>query len=88
MGTRLELNDSVQHNKETIATIISEMPPQWRAQAKKAAIVIEEAVSRIRADNSATPAPALGMAYAIFVIAEQLVNNERGDGKPLIQLLS
>lgn len=88
MGTKLEFTDSVQHNKELIATIIGEMPPSWRHQAKRAAVMVENTVNQIRADNSATPAPALGMAYAIFTIAAQLIEAEQTGDRSRILLLS
>jgi len=88
MATKLEFTDSIAHNKELIATILEETPPSMRADAKRAAVAIENTVNAIKRDRR-SPAAALGMAYAVFAIAAQLVEAEQqGERGSLIQMLS
>jgi len=83
--------DSIENNIETIRELLQGIPPSERGRAKRAAVQIEKAVSAIMKDNSGSPSVGLGMAFAIYTIAQRLVAQPQEGDKPssgLIQLLS
>lgn len=82
--------DSIDSNLEVIKELLGGIPPSERDRAKRAAVMIEKAVTGLIKDNQGHPAVGLGMSFAIFVIAQRLVQSpQSGDSeKRLIQLLS
>lgn len=82
--------DSIENNLETIRELLTGVPPSERNRAKRAAIQIEKAVNAIMKDNFGSPSVGLGMAFAIYTIAQRLVaqpqEGEKDSG--LIKLLS
>jgi hypothetical protein len=85
-------SDSIDSNIEVLRELLGGLPPQSRGRAARAASKIEKAVVDLQKDNSSDPAVALGVAFAIYVIAQRLVqaSGAEGNGQPdgLIQLLS
>jgi hypothetical protein len=83
-------NDSIENNIETIRELLQGVPPSERDRAKRAAMLIEKAVQGIMKDNHGNPAVGLGMAFAIYSIAQKLVQTpQEGDkSSGLIQLLT
>lgn len=83
-------NDSIENNLETIKELIQGVPPSERDRAKRAAVAIEKTVTALIKDNQGNPAVGLGMAFAVFTIAQRLsAAPQEGDSdKRLIQLLS
>jgi hypothetical protein len=86
-----EFTDSVGGNVELIAELLAGMPHSARPRCVRAAVAIENVVNQMRKDSPKDPAVALGVAWAIFKIAEALVQpNESGqksDGDKLILTL-
>jgi hypothetical protein len=85
--------DSIENNLEVIRELLQGVPPSERGVAKKAAMVIEKAVMAIQKDSIGKPAVGLGMAFAIFMIAQRVVAGTQDSDKSakqssLIQLLS
>lgn len=83
-------NDSLENNLETIKELIQGVPPSERDRAKRAAVAVEKVVTALIRDNQGNPAVGLGMAFAVFTIAQRLAAApQEGDSdKRLIHLLS
>lgn len=84
-------SDNISGNLELVRELLNGVPPDARNRAKRAAMCIEEAWEKVRKDSQDTrdPAIVLGAAFAIFMLADRMVQAERdGDSRPLIQLLS
>lgn len=87
----IEFNDSIENNAEVIAELLRGVPEHQRNKAKRAAVAIENIITRLQKDNPTDNYIALGVAFAIFKLAERIVNGEKqGDSEKrgLIQLLS
>lgn len=86
----LTFTDSIEENVEVLRELLGGCPPGARHRAKRAAVTIEKAFTGLQKDHQSDPAVALGAAFAIYIIAQRLVQAERGtgDGKSMIQLLS
>ena len=86
-----EFTDSVGGNVELIVELLAGLPHSARPRAVRAAAAIENAINALRKEYPYDPAVALGVAWAIFKSAEQLVQpNESGqksDGDKLILTL-
>lgn len=85
----MQFTDSIDENVETIRELLGTTPPEARARAKKAAVMMENQFTRLQKDYPRDNAVALGAAFAIFIMAQRLVEAPKeGDGsKGLIQLL-
>jgi len=84
-----QLADSLEENYNLICEVVRGMPPDAQARAKRAALAIERTVEALRKDSPHDPAVALGTAWAVFFIAQKLVEGVReGTERPLIQTLS
>jgi hypothetical protein len=83
-------SDSIEENLETLRELLGGIPPDSRRRAKKAAVVLENTFTRLQKDHPKDPVIALGAAFAIFMLAQRLVEApKQGDSdKRLIQLLS
>lgn len=87
----MKFTDSVSENLEVVRELLAGVPPGTRNRARAAAIAIETAWEKVRKDSMDTrdPAVVLGAAFAIFTLADRMVQAERnGESAPLIQLLS
>lgn len=82
--------DSIDENVETLRELLAGVPAQHRNRAKKAAVALENTFTRLQADHPKDSVIALGAAFAIFKLAQRLVEApKQGDSdKRLIQLLS
>jgi hypothetical protein len=83
--------DSLSENVAVLEELIRGIPAPHRNSAKKSAVQIENAFTSLQRDYPKNAAVALGAAFAIFKIAERLVEQakESGSGhENLIQLLS
>lgn len=83
-------SDNIDQNLEVLRGLLGGVPPEARRRARGAAAAIEKTIVGITRLHPKDPAVALGVAFAIFVIAERLVQqNEHDDPGPgsLIQLL-
>ncbi len=84
-------SDNIDQNLEVLRGLLGGISPESRRNAKGAAVAIEKTVMSIVKQHPKDPAVALGIAFAIFTIAERLVQqNEHNDPGPgsLIQLLN
>ena len=87
----IEFNDSIENNAEVIAELLRGVPPAQRNKAKRAAVAIENIVTRLQKDHPKDPYVAIGVAFCIFKLADRIVNApKQGDSEErgLIQLLS
>ena len=83
--------DDIDQNLEIISELIRDMPPQYQARAKAAAIRFEQTWDGLRRDFPKDPAVALGAAWAIHQLAQRMVAQDKEaekSGGGLIQLLS
>lgn len=84
-------SDSIEMNLEILEQLLQGVPAPTFHQAKLAAVTIENAFTRIQKDSQGNAGAALGTAYAIYKIAQQLVERS-GEGPSkadrLIHLLS
>jgi hypothetical protein len=87
----IEFNDSIDNNIEVITELLRGVPPQHRRQAMMAAVQLENIFTRLQKDNPKNNWVALGAAFAVFKLAERIIQApKQGDGEQrgLIQLLS
>lgn len=84
----MQFGDSIDGNLETIRELLGNSTPGQKERAKRIAMKIEKVVAGIQKDNQSDGASGLGLAFAIFYIAQNLVQagSVREDG-PRIQLL-
>lgn len=82
--------DSIDENVELLREMLGGLPPEHRRMAKKAAVTIENVFTQLQKDHPKNAAVALGAAFAVFLLAQRLVEApKQGDSdKRLIQLLS
>ncbi len=82
--------DSINENVETLRELLGGIPPESRRRAKKAAVTLENAFTRLQKDYPKDAAVALGAAFAILILAQRLVEapkqGDKAEGS-LIQLL-
>ena len=85
----VKFTDSINDNLETIQQLLGNATAAQKERAKRTAIKIENVVHAIQKDDPRDGAVGLGLAFAIFYIAQNLVESgsHREDG-PKIQLLS
>jgi hypothetical protein len=83
--------DNIDGNLEVLRGLLGGIPPESRRRAKGAAVAIEKTFNDLIKQYPKDAAVALGAAFAIFMIAERLVqqdnHNDPGPGS-LIQLLN
>jgi hypothetical protein len=85
------LTDSVSETFENLREMVAGMPRETKGRARAAAMHIETAWQELRRDHARDPAVALGAAFAIFVIAQRVIDmDSQSDSadKSLIQLLN
>lgn len=87
MSSQLQFSDSIDDNFNVVVELLNGIPPNARERAKKAAIAIEKTIMAIRKDGKKDPAAGLGVAFAVFMVAKQLVEAQAESDRPLIQLL-
>lgn len=85
----MQFTDSIDENVETIRELLGGIPQEAQNRAKKAAVLMENQFTRLQKDYPKDTAVALGAAFAIFLLAQRIVEAPKeGDGsKGLIQLL-
>lgn len=89
--SRNVLSDSISDTLTLVSDLLSGMPRSAQVRARKAAHVMEQAFESLRKESPNDPAVALGTAFALTYLLDQLVQNqEAGEdmGGNLIQLLS
>jgi hypothetical protein len=84
------LSDSITHTREMLREVLRAVPPEHRRTAKAAAVAIEKAFTEARQQAPRDPAVAIGLAFAIFEIADRLITLEQESNAQgsLIQLLN
>jgi hypothetical protein len=86
----MQFTDSIDENVETLRELLGGIQPEHRQRAKKAAVALENVFNRLKHDYPRDPAVALGAAFAIFMMAQRMVEApKQGDtqGVGLIHLL-
>jgi len=88
----MEFTDSIDENVEILREMLGGIMPEHRRRAKKAAVALENVFNGLKKDYPKDPAVALGAAFAIFIMAQRMVEapkqgDKSGDGMGLIHLL-
>ena len=87
----IEFNDSLDNNIQVLEELLRGLPEPTRKRAVGAAVSLENTFTRLQKDYPKDAAVALGAAFAVFKLAERIVQApKQGDGEQrgLIQLLS
>lgn len=87
----IEFNDSIENNCEILAELLRGIPPQNRKKALGAAVALENTFTRLQRDYPKDHVVALGAAFAVFKLAQRIVEAPKHGDKEergLIQLLS
>jgi hypothetical protein len=80
--------DSIEANLGLIEELLRGIPAGTRNQAKLAAMTMEKAFTSIQKDSQGSAGAALGTAYAIYKLAQRMVEGGKGSAtESLIQLL-
>lgn len=85
-----QFTDSVAANVELIKELVAGLPAGARERCRRAGGRIINEIDRMRKENPADPAVALGAAFAVFFCAERLVQPDgeaKADGDKLIMTL-
>lgn len=86
----VKFGDSIDANLELMKELLGNCTEHQKERAKRCASKIEDVLLRIQKDNGKDAAAGLGVAFAVMLIAQNLVQegavNE--DGKGRIHLLS
>jgi hypothetical protein len=87
----MQFGNELDANLAIVEELLQLVPPEQRRDAKKAAVMIENTIERLKRDNPKNTAVMLGTVYAIFKYAEQIVKAPKGSdkngGDNVIQLL-
>jgi hypothetical protein len=84
----MQFTDSLDTNLEILRELLGGIPPGARKRAQFASLTIERAFRSLQKDHPKDPAVALGAAFAVFMIAQNIVAADDSKDKPgLIQLL-
>ena len=84
------LNDSISETLSGVQELVRGLPPEAKGRAKFAAVALENTFQALRSAHPRDLAVALGAVFAIFTIAERLVQIEadsENKGTGLIQLI-
>ena len=86
----VSFTDSIDANLDLIRELLLALPAGSRNQAKLAAVTIEKAFRAIQRDAQGNPGAAIGTAFAIYMLAQEMVKKSEAGEKdnPLIQLLN
>lgn len=88
----MQFNNELDANLAICEELLQGIQPAGRHDAKRAAAQIEKVVMQLQKDNPNNPNVMLGTFYAIFKIAERIVNgpkeSDKNGGDNVIQLLS
>lgn len=87
----IEFNDSLENNIEVLTELLRGIPPQHRRRAMGAAVALENTFTRLQKDYPKDHIVALGAAFAVFKLAQRIVEAPKHGDNPdrgLIQLLS
>lgn len=85
------LTDSIGETLSMVGELLRGVPPESLLRAKAAAVRVEQVINGLKRDYPNDPVVLLGVAFAIFKIAELLIEANRDaekKGAGLIQLLS
>lgn len=83
------LNDSINENIEMMRELLAGMPAVARERAKRAAVQMEKTIVSIQKDSPKDPAVAIGVAFAVHIVAQRLVEKAADkEADSVIQLLS
>ena len=77
----MQFTDSNAANFELVKELVAGMPDSARVRCERAGMTIVNVVDRMRKDSPNDPAVALGAAFAIFYMAERLVQPSAGEAK-------
>lgn len=85
----MQFSDSIEENMELVQQLIGNLTAGQKERAKRNAERIVGVIDAIRKDNAKDGAAGIGVAFAVFYVAQNLTKGGtvREDG-PRIQLLS
>ena len=73
---------------EVLRDLLGGIPAGARHRAKAAAVKIENVFTALQRENPKDPAVALGAAFAVFMLAQRLIQADKdSDSQGLIKLL-
>ena len=78
----IEFNDTIENNAEVIAELLRGVPPAQRNKAKRAAVAIENIITRLQKGPSRQTLRRIGRSVRIFKLAERIVKApKQGDSE-------
>jgi len=87
----MQFTDSNAANFELVKELVAGMPESAQRRARKAGGQIVDIVEKLKREYPNDPAIAVGAAFAVFFMAENLIqpngDNVKSDGDTLIQLI-
>lgn len=87
----IEFTDSLENNVEVLTELLRGIPAPARKRAVGAAAALENVFTRLQKDHPKDHVVALGAAFAVFKLAQRIVEAPKQGDNPdrgLIQLLS
>jgi hypothetical protein len=88
----MQFTDSIDENVEILRELLGGIQPEHRRRAMKAAVALENTFNALKKEYPRDPSVALGAAFAIFMMAQRMVEapkqgDKSTDGMGLIHLL-
>ncbi len=77
----MQFTDSIQGNLELAKELLQGLPQSARPRCHRAAQAVLERWNQLKADNPKDPAVALGSVYALFFIADTIINKDADGNK-------
>jgi hypothetical protein len=86
---KLGFSKNIDENVDLLTELLQGIPASRRGTARAVAMRIENVLHNIQKDYARDPVAGLGVAFAIMLTAQRMVDVEgKGGEKSLIQLLS
>ena len=73
----MQFSDSIESNLEALREMLGGVAPAHRNRAKRAAVMIENVFTQLQKDYPRDAAVALGAAFAIYTLAERMVEQSK-----------
>ena len=89
MADKMGFSKNIDENVEMLEELLRGIPVGRRGAARAAAIRLENVIRSIQKDYANDPGAGVGLAFAIMLTAQRMVEVEtKAEGNTLIQLLS
>lgn len=83
----LTFTGNIDDDLNTLRELLGNVPDSRRETARRVAVKVEKVINEIRRDYRGDPVAGLGLTFAVFMIAQQMVEASKAGESPLIQLL-